>query len=45
LLTGKEEDVDAHKGDGGALGGLIRCSGDRSCDGDDVLTYGHADRS
>jgi hypothetical protein len=30
--AGEEEDVDAHKGDGGALSGEIRCSGDGSSD-------------
>jgi hypothetical protein len=45
LLTGKEEDIDTHKRDGSALCSLIRSTGDRSCNGDDVLTHAHADRS
>ena len=41
--TRKEENVDAHKGDGGALGRQIRGSGYGAGDGDDVLADAHAD--
>lgn len=43
--AGEEEDVDAHKGDGGSLGGQIGGSGYGSGDGDDVLTHAHTDTS
>lgn len=43
--TGKEEDIDAHKGNGSALCGQIGGSGYGSCDGDNILAYAHTDTS
>lgn len=39
----EEEDVDAHEGDHGALGGWVLGADDGARDGDDELAHGHAD--